>query len=229
MQKILAAALAAVSFAVPALAEPEIKDNEWNTPHSLGCMLLRECTLGVVQIKEYDDLEALFHYNANPEVAEEFKDLLYEMNRIGIGVFVADAKYFPPGHRGVYHTVGNNFFLNYTHLRDPLAVLSVMRHEGWHAAQDCMAGSIENNSIAIIHMPDLVPQQHNLRAEIAYAATPSAIPWEREAIWAGATPYMTANALRACGAADAMWDIYPPTPKTGEWLINNGYWDGQPK
>ena len=229
MQKLFAAALAAVSLAVPALADPEIKDNEWKTPHSLGCMLLRECTLGVVEVKTFDDLESLFSYNTNPDTAEEFTDLLSEMNRIGIGVFVADEKYFPPGHRGVYHTVGNNLFLNYAYMGDPMAVLDVMRHEGWHAAQDCMAGTIDNSSIAIIHMPDLVPRRHILRAEIAYAGTPSAIPWEQEAIWAGSTPYMTTNALRACRAEDAMWDIYPPTPKTGEWLINNGFWDGVPK
>ena len=24
----------------------------------------------------------------------------------------------------------------------------------------------------------------------------------------------------------AMWDVYPPTPMTGEWLVENGYWDG---
>jgi hypothetical protein len=29
--------------------------------------------------------------------------------------------------------------------------MSVMRHEGWHAAQDCMAGTIKNSMIAIIH------------------------------------------------------------------------------
>ena len=31
--------------------------------------------------------------------------------------------------------------------------MSVTRHEGWHAAQDRMAGTIKNNMIAII-MPE---------------------------------------------------------------------------
>ena len=35
--------------------------------------------------------------------------------------------------------------------------MQVMRHEGWHAAQDCMAGSIENSLIAIIKPEDEVP------------------------------------------------------------------------
>jgi hypothetical protein len=65
-------------------------------------------------------------------------------------VFLADEKYFPVGHRGVYHTVGNNFFLNKRFMKRPHVLMSVMRHEGWHAAQDCMAGTIDNSLIAII-------------------------------------------------------------------------------
>ena len=66
-----------------------------------------------------------------------------------------------------------------------------------------------------------------LRADIAYGGNPQVVPWEAEALWAGETEYQTVNALRACGNPDgAMWDIYPPTPMTGEWLVENGYWDG---
>ena len=36
--------------------------------------------------------------------------------------------------------------------------MSVMRHEGWHAAQDCMAGTIENSMIAIIMNEEDVPE-----------------------------------------------------------------------
>ena len=35
-------------------------------------------------------------------------------------------------------------------MKRPGVVMSVMRHEGWHAAQDCIAGTIDNNFIAII-------------------------------------------------------------------------------
>ena len=56
------------------------------------------------------------------------------------------------------------------------------------------------------------------------------MPWEKEAILASEEAYMTSNALRACKNTQvAMWTIYPPTPMTGEWLIKNGYWDGNPK
>ena len=108
-----------------------------------------------------------------------------------VKVFLADEKYFPVGHRGVYHTVSNNFFLNVAHMKRPGTMMSVMRHEGWHAAQDCMAGSIKNNFIAIIMNEEDVPKMYQAIAKSAYASTPSAIPWEKEAYWAGHTEGMT--------------------------------------
>jgi hypothetical protein len=33
---------------------------------------------------------------------------------------------------------------------------------------------------------------------------------------------MTQDALEAC-ATGKMWEIYPPTPMTREWLEENGY------
>ena len=44
--------------------------------------------------------------------------------------------------------------------------MSVMRHEGWHAAQDCMAGTIDNNFIAIIHNQKDVPRMYQAIAKI---------------------------------------------------------------
>ena len=35
-----------------------------------------------------------------------------------------------------------------------------MRHEGWHAAQDCMAGTIDNSFIAIIKPQEEVPKMY---------------------------------------------------------------------
>ena len=42
--------LAAVSLTTPALADP-IKDDEFFTAHAQGCMLLRECTDHVQELK----------------------------------------------------------------------------------------------------------------------------------------------------------------------------------
>ena len=51
---------------------------------------------------------------------------------------------------------------------------------------------------------------------------PKAIPWEKEAMWAGKTEGMTQKALEACAAGE-MWKVYKPTPKTAEWLREKGY------
>jgi len=219
MKKIIASLVAAAAVALPALSDP-LKDNEFNTMHSMGCMLLRECTDGVDKIEsiasiadEYPDID----YNI---VADEFHSMLLSFEQIGVGVFLADEKYFPNGHRGVYHTVGNNFFLNRKYMGSTAYLMQVMRHEGWHAAQDCMAGTIENSLIAIIKPEDEVPMIWRVMAERTYPE--NAVPWEAEAGWAGRTEGMTQAALKAC-ATGAMWEIYEPTPLTREYLVKEGY------
>ena len=64
-----------------------------------------------------------------------------------------------------------------------------------HAAQDCMAGSIENSMIAIIKPEDDVPMIR-VMAERTYPA--HSVPWEAEAQWAGRTENMTMEALQSC-------------------------------
>ena len=225
MKKLLSLVSALVLGATPVLAEPEIK--QWNSAHSMGCMLLRECTEGVEPITDLEVLKSRFPDSNFDIVGPEFLALKDEMSRIGIGVYLADEKYFVRGTRGIYHTVGNNFFLNTKYMWDPKTLLSVTRHEGWHAVQDCMAGSIDNNSIAVVWHDGVVPQGYQVRANVAYAMMPAAIPWEAEAIWAGDTAYQTVNALKACKNPNGdIWQVYSPTPMTGEWLIDNGFWDG---
>ena len=216
-------ALAAALISAPVLADP-LKENEYFTPHSMGCMLLRECTNHVKELKTVTDLNkdsflADVDYSI---VADEFDSLVRSLNQVGARVFLADQRYFPVGHRGVYHTVSNNFFLNVAHMRRPGTMMSVMRHEGWHAAQDCMAGSIKNNFIAIIKNEEEVPRMYVKIVESAYKFQPEAIPWEKEAYWAGHTEGMTAKALESC-AAGTMWTDYEPTPMTREWLEENNF------
>ena len=187
----------------------------------MGCMLLQECTEDVEEVfslldisHEYDNWEDF------TPVANEFNNMLVSLNKVGVKVFLADEKYFPEGHRGVYHTVSNNFFLNRKFMDSPATLMMVMRHEGWHAAQDCMAGTIDNSLIAIIKPEDEVPMIWRVMAERTYPK--SAVPWEAEAQWAGRTDGMTQAALESC-ARGSMWSDYEPTPKTGEWLRRNGF------
>ena len=219
MKKIIAGLVAAAAVALPALSDP-LKDNEFKTMHSMGCMLLQECTEDVEKVFSINDIAYLHPDTDFNIVADEFHSMLVALEQVGVDVFLADEKYFPVGHRGVYHTVGNNFFLNKSFMTSPGTLMMVMRHEGWHAAQDCMAGTIENSMIAIIKPEDEVPMIWRVMAERTYPE--NAVPWEAEAGWAGRTEKMTQEALESC-ARGTMWSDYDPTPMTREWLVKNGY------
>jgi hypothetical protein len=216
-------ALLALSFGTThvALANEGKITKGFNSMDAMGCMLLRECTDGVEEVYSVLDISSQYQ---NPEkftpVALEFNNLLVTLNQIGSKVYLADDKYFPVNHRGVYHTVSNNFFLNKKHMDNPGTLMSVMRHEGWHAAQDCMAGSINNTLIAIIMPEEAVPVVWRVMAERTYPK--SAVPWEAEASWAGRTEGMTQKALEACAAGE-MWKVYEPTPLTRKWLVEEGF------
>ena len=220
MKKIITALMTAVtlSASAPVMAEPV---EEYYTMDSMGCMLLQECTDDVQEVFSLLDISSQYDNTESfTPVAQEFNIMLMSLNQVGVKVYLADEKYFPVGHRGVYHTVSNNFFLNKTFMGRPHILMSVMRHEGWHAAQDCMAGTIDNSLIAIIMPEDSVPPIWREMVEKTYPK--SAWPWEAEASWAGKTEAMTADALNAC-AAGQMWTEYPPTPLTREYLVKEGY------
>lgn len=223
MKQTLLALLTAVSLGTAhvALANEDKITKGFYSMDAMGCMLLRECTKDVEEV--YSMLDISSNYDNMEEftiVAQEFNLMLSTLNDIGVKVYLADERYFPVGHRGVYHTVSNNFYLNKKYMDNPGTLMAVMRHEGWHAAQDCMAGSIDNSMIAIIMPEESVPILWRTLAERTYPA--SAVPWEAEASWAGRTEGMTQKALNAC-AAGTMWTTYKPTPLTGEWLRENGY------
>ena len=220
MKKFIMTLLAVTSMVTPAFsAESKLKKGFYSMD-ALGCMMLRECTENVRQIKSIDDIRKEFPNSDFDLVADEFNQMLLSLDEIGVMVFLGPEKYFPPGHRGVYHTVSNNFFLNEKFMHRPSVLMTVMRHEGWHAAQDCMAGSIKNSMIAIIHRESEVPQIWRDIVEKTYPK--SAVPWEAEAKWAGKTEGMTAKALKSC-AAGTMWTDYKPTPLTEKWLREEGF------
>jgi len=221
MKKIIAAVVAAAAVALPVHSDP-LKDNEYFTMHSMGCMLLQECVEDVKEINSISDINAEIPAVNYDIVTAEFNSFLRSLDKIGVKVFLADQKYFPVGHRGVYHTVSNNFFLNEAYMHRPGVLMSVMRHEGWHAAQDCMAGTIENNMIAIILPEDTVPTLYQEIVKNTYKSMPHAIPWEKEAYWAGKTEGMTARALESC-ARGTMWTDYEPTPLTRQYLVEKGF------
>ena len=222
MKKLLSVIASIALISVPVMADP-LKDDEYYSNHSMGCMLLQECKDDVKEITTLLDISSNYPNSASYyPVSNEFNRMLTSLNRVGVKVFLADEKYFPVGHRGVYHTVSNNFYLNRTFMNRPGTLMSVIRHEGWHAAQDCMAGTIDNSLIAIILPEDQVPPMYQNIVKKTYKFQPGAIPWEKEAYWAGRTEGMTEKALSAC-AAGQMWNVYKPTPLTREYLVKEGY------
>ena len=208
-------------MSVPAIADDSKITKGYYTNDSMGCMLLRECTDGVEQVTNILDISSQYPNTYSfTDIATEFNNMLTSLSGIGVKVFLADEKYFPVGHRGVYHTVGNNFFLNKAFMHRPNVLMSVMRHEGWHVAQDCMAGTIKNSFVAIILPEDSVPPLWRAMTERTYPS--AAIPWEAEATWAGKTEGMTQKALAAC-ATGKMWEVYDPTPLTRKFLVEEGF------
>ena len=171
--------LALLLAASPALADEGKITKGYFTMDAMGCMLLKECTDGVQKIYSSGDLRAAFPDSDWDVVADEFDQIMVAFSQIGVDVHLADSKYFPVGHRGVYHTVSNHFYLNRAFMHRPHVLMSVVRHEGWHAAQDCMAGTIKNNMIAIIKPEEDVPEIWQEMVRRTYP--PEAQPWEKEA------------------------------------------------
>jgi len=223
VRSLIPAILTTMSLALSsvALANEDKITKGFYSYDAMGCMLMRECTKDVKEV--FSMLDVSSNYENMEEftsVAQEFNNMLMSLNQIGVKVYLADERYFPHMHRGVYHTVGNNFFLNKKYMDDPATLMMVMRHEGWHAAQDCMAGSIKNSMIAIIHDEEDVPILWRTLAERTYPE--AQVPWEAEAQWAGRTEDMTMKALQSC-AAGTMWTDYELTPLTRKWLEEEGY------
>ena len=192
MRNVLLATLLSLSLPV-AKAEPT---KGYFTYDAMGCMLLQECTEDVKRVRNTDQVQEIFPNQNFDVVREEFNSISESFDKLGINVYIASPRYFPVGHRGVYHTVSNNFYLNEAYVSRPHVFMAVVRHEGWHAAQDCMAGTLDNSLLAIIYPEDKVPEMWQNMAERTYFQNPAAIPWEKEAFWAGHTADLTADALK---------------------------------
>ena len=218
MKKLFLGLLASLTMS-PAMADPLI--TRWKTHHSMGCMLVRDCTDGVVKITQTSELTAILGSNYS-DYQEEIDGIISELEKMGVDVYLAPSRYFVRNVAGSYYTVGNDFFLNDSYSRDPYQLIKTLRHEAWHAAQDAMAGTIDNSLIAIIRSEEDVPREFVLLAEISYS--PAARPWEAEAKWAGSTPGMTLEVLKIINETNGRpWEVIEPTPLTREYLVNEGY------
>ena len=220
MNKLLTALIAGLLVAPAAIADPIIP--QWKTEHSMGCMLLRECVEDTYRVYSVADIEKqITHPNYDP-VREEVDAILAELEKMGVEIYLADDKYFIRSVAGLYHVGENKFYLNDSYVDDPYQMLQTVRHEAWHAAQDAMAGTIDNTFMAVIIDDAKIPQNIKLMTEIAY---PEPVrPWEQEAKMAGETENMTLEVLQAINRTNGKpWTELDPTPLTRLWLERNGY------
>ena len=74
-------------------------------------MLLRECTDGVYEIKSSSDLRTFYPDTDFSRISVEFDRIVKSLNKVGVGVLLADEKWFPVGHRGVYPRFPTTSFL----------------------------------------------------------------------------------------------------------------------
>ena len=98
-----------------------------------------------------------------------------------------------------------------------------MRHEGWHAAQDCMGGGIANSDLMSILDHNTIPSDIIEETISRYGVDPTVVRLEREAIWAMYEPWMTIEALEACNSDVPIWETYFPPKKTWSYLYWNGH------
>ena len=222
MNKLLLALLAVSTTFVAVRADPAVKG--WKTPDAQGCMMMRECTNDVVEITNVSDISHSITYSNYEDTRTEANGIIEQLNAMGVKVYLAPDKYFIPRTAGIYYTVGNNMFLNESYVDDPIQFLETLRHEGWHAAQDAMAGTLYNNQIAIIYPEEAVPRGIALAATVAYGEGSPVLPWEREAKWAGYTENMTLDVLKIINRTGYKpWTEIDPTPLTRLWLERNGF------
>ena len=214
MKKFLASVFAAAALASPVFAEEKVKS--WRSFDSVGCMMLKECTEGVRKISTWSDLGPEYEIAAG-----EIDEIVQALDKVGASVYLADEKYFAFRMRGVYDVRGNSMFLNEFYIDQPTKMIQVIRHEGWHAAQDCMAGTLDNTFTALIHPEEAVPDWIRRGAERTYPK--KVLPFEAEAMWAMYVEDKTVEALKVCGGPKKMWEHYTPTPLTGEWLKKEGF------
>ena len=196
MRKFILSLIAVTSIIAPVNSESfnKIINDKSDT---LNCMASRRCRDGVKSINDISDIASSYPDSNFDIVADEFNRMLATLKRIGIKVFLGDEKYFPEVYRGVYSTSRNTFYLNKGYMDTPKSLIRTMRHEGWHAAQDCKAG-INNMRLELIVSEHLVPKSYRNLVEEIYHDEPDQIPFESEAYFAAYRKDLTQLALDVC-------------------------------
>jgi len=196
MKKLILSFISIITFAAPSYSKSFNKIIHSNS-HTLECMASRKCKDGVRQVNNISDIANFYPNSDYNIIANEFNRMLFTLDRIGVKVFLADEKYFPANFRGIYSTKRNNFYMNRSYMDDAATLIATMRHEGWHVAQDCIAG-INNQELGLILPEENIPEYVKEVVEEIYYDEPNQIPYENGAFWASMKKGATQYALDGC-------------------------------
>ena len=195
------------------LSSPVTANEMPYTRKAMECMKERKCTSGVEEVS----------LKGQPK---ETKAILKNLEQMGVKVYNAKPTYFIDQYRAVYFPDKNSIYINtkYNDVEGELSFLQILRHEAWHAAQDCMAGTISNSDMLSIFDHEVIPE-HIIEETFARYGydDPTVIRIEREAVWVMYEPNMTVKALEACNSDTPMWETYFPPKRTWRYLYWHSY------
>ena len=215
MKRVLFGLLASVALVVPSLAQQQIEKEEYDdvfyTYEAMQCMRHEKCTAGVNEVKAKD-------FDYNPEI----KTILTNLDKMGVTVHEAIPQYFVDEYRALYYSDVNRIYLNKKYTDDPGMFIRALRHEAWHAAQDCMGGGMHNSDIMPMLEATTIPDDIVQETFARYGFDPHTVRIEREAVWSMDNPWMTVDALEACNSDTPIWETYFPPKRTWSYL----YWEG---
>ena len=211
MKKLLSTLFASIVLSTPISAQQEFDDDIFYTREAMECMKLGHCNEGIYRVR-------------SENYSGETKEILEHLEDLEVKVYKAIPQYFMNEYRGLYYSDRNKIFINIGFVKDQQSFLTILRHEGWHVAQDCMAGSIMNSDIMSILEHTKIPKDIIQETFDRYGyGDPTVIRIEREAVMAMHTMDMTTKALSVCNSDEKMWDVYLPPKKTWSYLYWNAW------
>ena len=111
----------------------------------MDCMRRQKCTVGV------DAVNVLDYYND-----DEVRTILTNLNQMGVKVYASNPQYFVDDYHALYYADSNTIYLNKGYTDEPEMFIEALRHEAWHAAQDCMGGGMHNSDIILAPALDTI-------------------------------------------------------------------------
>ena len=200
MKQFLTTFCASLALCVPAMAHhlpdestslADHMESSFFSYDAMQCMKLGECTEGVYKLETSD-------------YTGEVRDILFNLDQMEVKVYEAIPEYFVEQYRALYYPDKNVIFLNMGYVDNDETLTKILRHEAWHAAQDCMAGGMHNSDILSILDYKIIPSYVMDETFLRYGYDPTVISIEREVVWAMKVNGMTVKALEACNSETPM-------------------------